>query len=111
MGGGEPVHHVFVVHEHVADARQRKSRQREILPRHAIRRCAITEGPQQERKHEAEGKRYEQQRLLVGRVGGEPSIDVEGGHCDRHHAHHQRCVPGKLPHRRVLYYLMSLASR
>ena len=111
MGGGKPVHDVVVVHEHVAHARQRKTRQGEVRPRHAIRRRAFAAGPQQERKDQAEGERDEQQRLLIRRVGRQPGVDVEGGHRDRHHADDQAGVAGKLAHRCVLYFLSNPASR
>ena len=57
IGRGEAVCDVIIVPEHVVNAGQRKTRQREVLSRHAIGSRALAARPQQERQHQAEGKR------------------------------------------------------
>jgi hypothetical protein len=98
MGGGEAVYDVVVVHEHVADARERQTRQSEILPRHAISRRVLAARPQQERQHQAEGERDIEQGLLIGSVDRQPGVDVVHGHCDRDHADDQTRVARELAH-------------
>jgi hypothetical protein len=76
MGRRKAVHDVFVVHEHVTDASQRQRRQAEVRPRYPLGRVVLARRPQQERQHQAEAERDEQQRVLVWRVDRQPSVDV-----------------------------------